>query len=342
MPRSRTHQHRSLSNYSDDSDSSRLDASPPSTFRSSPPRLPRPPPRGSVSSPPRFDVPDTAYLSADDATRLMLEKWDAMDELAVREQERQEGDESSNPPEPRRGGRRARAARACSMPTPRPDQQSRTRRSRVSEYEMWEPERERIRLAQVEMERQLEAEASQAAREIVETEEKVQCDHTLGVTIKVKDRKATPGFVVVEGSNCDLDEWRSSGCESVATSLASTSGSTPPPVDDDVGTERARSDWHEPTVPARPVRAAVHPPLPRGPSLPLPHAANPNVHPPRSPGELPSPLQDADVDQHQGTGSILGATATAGLAAAEHLGEAVTSALSKVFMPSFFTGRMYP
>ncbi|GAA5940366.1 hypothetical protein JCM1841_003921 [Sporobolomyces salmonicolor] len=289
----------------------------------------------------------------------MLDKWDAMDEIAVHGQPQQEGEGDS-----------------------------------VREYEMWEPERERIRLAQVQIERQLEE--AESVRQTVKEEEKVHCDHSLDIKNQLKGRKASPKFVV-DGPDHDLYELN--GGRSVATSLASTLDPTAPSVDGGAWAEPVWSNWHQPTLPARPVAAAVSPTLPR--LLPLLPTANPSgphqiptspfapvathlvralrlptltlststslslipsprrprgppspnaqtpfpAHTPRSPGESPSPPPgtdaDIDTDEPGGRAGVLSATATAGRAAAEQLGEAVTSALSRD-LPSFFAGRVYP
>ncbi|BGP43327.1 hypothetical protein JCM10450v2_007478 [Rhodotorula kratochvilovae] len=186
---------------SDGSPTSSLYASPPSTRRSASPLPPprRPSPHTFISEPPRLHVRET--LSADAATRLMLEKWDLMDSLAARE--------ADDP----RGRRERRKSRASSMPSG-----PRRRVSRVREYEMWQPERERIRLAQVEMERRADEEKEEA--QFVEAELVVK--EAVAVK-KVRDRKATPALVISRpvSDNEDEDDWRSTG------------KSPSPPTDDD-------------------------------------------------------------------------------------------------------------
>ncbi|GAA6011523.1 hypothetical protein JCM10207_002648 [Rhodosporidiobolus poonsookiae] len=192
----------------------------------SPPR--RPPPRTFVSEPPPLHV--DGLLSAEEATRIMLQKFDIMDE----QQARLAGyDDDSRG---RLGGRRKKE-RARSVPLF--DAPQRRRMSRVREYELWEPEREAIREAQVEMERRLDEEKVEHEREAarLEMEAMGQADFAFEATTatkKVGNRKATPRFVVsgpLDGCDAgDETDWFS-GRRSTSTSLASR-GSPPPRVDE--------------------------------------------------------------------------------------------------------------
>ncbi|BGP19958.1 hypothetical protein JCM10213v2_008089 [Rhodosporidiobolus nylandii] len=218
MPRRRRQY--SPDGYSDASVASSLYAAPPTDRSPSPP--PRWPPlsdRTVAPEPPKLRADDRA-LSAEQATRLMLRKWDAMDE-AVEEKSAVEGG---------RGGRRGRKGRASSMPTPRPDGR---RMSRVREWELWRREGEAIRLAQVEMERRLDEEKEEHQREAarLEVEQLAREERSKS---KVATRKATPRFVVSSPSSSDEEDgsdWNSTGRRSATTSMAST-GSPPPSLRD--------------------------------------------------------------------------------------------------------------
>ena len=99
-----------------------------------------PPSRSAASRHARHETPkEDDPLSADAATRIMLEKWDLLDKEQSSTSQR---------------GRRA-PTRSNSMPS------TGRRKSRVREWEEWKPEMERIRVAQVEMERKLEEEAKE-------------------------------------------------------------------------------------------------------------------------------------------------------------------------------------
>ncbi|GAA5846679.1 hypothetical protein JCM9279_003407 [Rhodotorula babjevae] len=234
-----------------------------------PPRPPqvdrRPSPHTFVSEPPRLHVRKT--LSAEAATRLMLEKWDLMDEAVV-EHER----------EGRRG--RRRGGRSSSVPS---------RGDRTVEMERREDEaKARVELAEVQAQQQ----------------QQVVVDEPVVERKKVRDRKATPRIVVTAPvSDNDDDEWRSSGRRSATTSMASTGSS--PPLLDDLGEARWSSQEE--------VRR-------RG-ELVMDEADL------GSPGKSPSPPYDPHSSS---TGAAAAELVDAGLAVVEHVGEAVSSALSRV------------
>ncbi|GAA5988108.1 hypothetical protein JCM5350_003939 [Sporobolomyces pararoseus] len=199
MARRRTHQ----------AEGSR-DESPPSTYlpprRSLPiqprSRSPAPldfiPPSRSGSRQTRSRVPPSAedeeYLSADEATRRMLEKWDLLD---------------STVSSPSRTGRR---------------------KSRVREWEEWKPEMERIRMAQVEMEQKLEEEAKAHQLASMEKDrgdkerEKDQDRFEKGKKKKLRERKSTPRYPDLErmreedGSHYDVENPRAHSPESIPES----------------------------------------------------------------------------------------------------------------------------
>ncbi|TNY20208.1 hypothetical protein DMC30DRAFT_266302 [Rhodotorula diobovata] len=389
---------------SDDSPTSSLYASPPSARRCS--RSPvsptrRPPRHTLITEPPHLHVRET--LSAEAATRLMLEKWDLMDALST-------GDAAADTD--RRG--RRRKGRPSSLPS-----QGQRRVSRVREYELWHPERERIRLAQVEMERRADEEAEAARVDVAQAEEEAQraADDPVVKNKKVRDRKATPRLVVsAPVSDEDSEEdWRSTGRRSATTSMAST-GSPRPRFDDSDSDEpskatqrrgkrgvRGERDLGRPPAAVQPLRnddgharasprlqpaeqssssrsSRRRPPPPSRavslPSSPRPSSSKhhdepgrdvaPDIAPdsrlsrrqpsrssrrrprpslaetpsrtpspvrtPRSPGKSPSPSLDpaAAGKSAAPAAELLGAAADAGLAAVEQVGEAVSSALSRV------------
>lgn len=165
----------------DDDDDDRRFSRRPDSARSPP--LPRP--RSSpLFEPPRLDV--RATLSAEAATRLMLEKWDLMDDLAERAASRTSSRSSS-----------ARSRQPKGRPSSLPpfEHERRRRISRVEEYERWKPERERIRLAQVEMERRLDEEKLEA--QLVRHDERSVSvmSRPRSARSKVRERKATPAVL---------------------------------------------------------------------------------------------------------------------------------------------------
>ncbi|KAL7336919.1 hypothetical protein BJY59DRAFT_404344 [Rhodotorula toruloides] len=165
----------------DDDDDDRRFSRRPDSARSPP--LPRP--RSSpLFDPPRLDV--RAPLSAEAATRLMLEKWDLMDDLAERRASRSSSRSSSA---------RSRQPKGRSSSLPPFEHERRRRISRVEEYERWKPERERIRLAQVEMERRLDEEKLEA--QLVRHDERSEsvASRSRSARSKVRQRKATPAVL---------------------------------------------------------------------------------------------------------------------------------------------------
>ncbi|GAA5838986.1 hypothetical protein JCM11251_007846 [Rhodosporidiobolus azoricus] len=259
----------------------------PVSHPSSPPS--RPSPRSIVSDPPKLHVRET--LSAEAATRLMLEKWDILDQQA-----REEGGKDND-----LYHRSRTKNRSSSVPSSAIRPEPHRRMSRVREYELWKKEGEAIRLAQVRMEEQLDREKEE--HQLAEAErwiQDVKWSDDEGFASekrqkKVTSRKATPRFVVSAPASGDEDEdeadWRSTGRRSATTSMAST-GSPPPKLDD----------------------------------LAYFNSQRP---PPGKPSSLPS----AEISEEEGAGQDLLAGAAK---AAEQVGEAVTSALSRV-LPSLFS-----
>ncbi|GAA6008427.1 hypothetical protein JCM11491_004472 [Sporobolomyces phaffii] len=131
------------------------------------------------------------FLSADAATRVMLEKWDLLDST-----------DSPRPPratEPE-GARRRRPIRSSSVPSSGFGR----RKSRVREWEEWKPEMERIRLAQVEMERKLEQEAKahqMASMGGPKTESGQTKQAEPDEPKRARDRKPTPRYPRLEDSD---------------------------------------------------------------------------------------------------------------------------------------------
>ncbi|GAA5955762.1 hypothetical protein JCM3765_001843 [Sporobolomyces pararoseus] len=153
---------------------------------------------------------DEDYLSADAATRIMMEKWDLLDSTI-----------SPPPPSESRGQRRT--TRSNSMPTAGMGR----RKSRVSEWEEWKPEMERIRLAQVEMEQKLEEEAK--AHQLASMEKdrgvkarQIEQDRPEKGKKKLMERKSTPRYSNPrrdeEDSDYGIRNARSSSPESIPES----------------------------------------------------------------------------------------------------------------------------
>ncbi|GAA6046839.1 hypothetical protein JCM3770_005669 [Rhodotorula araucariae] len=291
MPRSR---HYTTVFDSDASPTSSLYAAAPSTTRRSaspPSSVRRPSPHAFACALPRLHVHEP--LSAAAATRLMLTKWDLMD-AARREDE----------------DRRSRRGRTRSVPTA-----ALRSLSRVKEYELWQPERERIRLAQVEMERRADKEKEP---QLVQAE--LDTDRA-----GVQDRGATPGVVVSALPNDDDGDWRSTGRKSATTSMASM-GSPPPQLDDSDSGGQAPVNFRGDRRHSR--RDAD---LRRSQSAADADPSEARKEPDRtSPGKSPSPATDDESPRPAAATDLLGAAADAGFAAAEHVGEAVSSALSRV------------
>ncbi|GAA5903025.1 uncharacterized protein JCM6883_002668 [Sporobolomyces salmoneus] len=134
---------------------------------------------------------DEEYLSADEATRIMMQKWDLLDSTV-------------SPPPDRtssRDGQRRQPIRSSSAPSTAPTAGTGRRKSRVREWEKWKPEMERIRLAQVEMEKRMEEEAREhqlASMRGDGTEEESYRDEAEERAgkgkKKLRERKSTPRY----------------------------------------------------------------------------------------------------------------------------------------------------
>ncbi|GAA6062799.1 hypothetical protein JCM10212_006160 [Sporobolomyces blumeae] len=169
---------------------------------------------------------DDEYLSADAATRLMLEKWDRLDDLDQLEERLP----LSNEPPTRYGRGRSRAPnRANSVPTggtgqdPGPGHDPQRKRSRVREWERWKPEMERIRLAQVEMEKRLDDEArehQEASIRLGEDRDDEDDDR------RERERPVIPGKVRIYERKCTPRPSRSATAVETDSSFSSLS----PPV----------------------------------------------------------------------------------------------------------------
>lgn len=155
---------------------------------------------------------DEEYLSADEATRRMLEKWDFLDS------NRQSA--SSNDRPPGRDRDRRQPTRSSSVPSAGTGR----RKSRVREWEQWRPEMERIRLAQVEMERRLDEEAQAHQLASVEGDRR-ESERSRTEQKKVRERKSTPRYPAARGTLSDADTERSSPAISVDSTKADCEGS---------------------------------------------------------------------------------------------------------------------
>ncbi|GAA5843651.1 hypothetical protein JCM5353_004916 [Sporobolomyces roseus] len=198
------------------------------------------PPSRSASRSVRYGTPEEDDpLSADAATRIMLEKWDLLDK--------------EHSPTPQRG-RRA-PTRSNSVPS------MGRRKSRVREWEDWKPEMERIRLAQVEMERKLEEEAK--AHQLASMEKDRQHEESSkgpGEEARrkkaIRNRKSTPCHKSAEAEE-ESQFYGDGGRASVISRCASTKavrGDTP---------SRSSRRSRRPPKPASPNFVPSKPPSPR-------------------------------------------------------------------------------
>ncbi|GAA5881576.1 hypothetical protein JCM16303_005493 [Sporobolomyces ruberrimus] len=159
---------------------------------SSPPSLDYIPPSRSRGRHERRDSEE--YLSADAATRIMMQKWDLLD--------------STYPSSSSRRGRHEKTTRSNSVP---PIGGMGRRKSRVKEWEEWKGESERIRIAQVETERRLDEEAKERQLESIEREESIEEEKVggEGKKKKLRERKSTPRYPKLGeklGSDLEGDE----------------------------------------------------------------------------------------------------------------------------------------
>lgn len=202
------------------------------------------PPSRSASRSVRYGTPEEDDpLSADAATRIMLEKWDLLDK--------------EHSPTPQRG-RRA-PTRSNSVPS------MGRRKSRVREWEDWKPEMERIRLAQVEMERKLEEEAK--AHQLASMEKDRQHEESSkgpGEEARrkkaIRNRKSTPCHKSAEAEE-ESQFYGDGGRASVISRCASTKavrGDSEPETQERKRESRNRKREEVEPVPARRLYLSSH------------------------------------------------------------------------------------